>query len=66
MPETTSSSGDGPQDGVQVDLISTERMNGKTSMEKIRLILDSVREGDIVVLESGLTPTRSRSSSKSR
>jgi hypothetical protein len=25
-------------------------------MEKIRLILDSVRDGDIVVLEQGLTP----------
>ncbi|MFC3477898.1 DUF2073 domain-containing protein [Halobacterium litoreum] len=54
MPETTS--GDGPEEGVQVDLISSERMSGKTSMEKIRLILDGVRDGNIVVLESGLTP----------
>ena len=52
MPETTE-----PDDrGVQIDLISGERMNGLTSMEKIRTILDSVHEGNIVVLEQGLTP----------
>ena len=39
-----------------MDLISGARMEGLTSMEKIRLILDSVRDGDIVVLEQGLTP----------
>jgi len=27
-----------------------------TSMEKVRLILDKVKTGKIVVLESGLTP----------
>ncbi len=43
-------------DGVQIDLISGERMKGKTSMEKIRMILDGVRQGNIVVLEKGLTP----------
>ena len=31
------------RDGVQIDLISGERMAGLTSMEKIRLILDGVR-----------------------
>jgi hypothetical protein len=54
MPETTSD--DGPAEGVQIDLISGERMAGKTSMEKIRLILDGVRDGNIVVLESGVAP----------
>ena len=53
MPETTS---EASGDGVQIDLISAARMSGKTSMEKIRMILDSVREGKIVVLEAGLTP----------
>jgi hypothetical protein len=43
-------------DGVQIDLISSERMSGKTSMEKIRDILDGVHEGNIVILEGGLTP----------
>jgi hypothetical protein len=43
-------------DGVQVDLIGGERMSGKTSMEKIRMILDGVRDGNIVILEEGLSP----------
>jgi hypothetical protein len=46
----------GDDEGVQIDLISEERMEGKTTMEKIRLILDGVREGNIVILEAGLTP----------
>jgi hypothetical protein len=43
-------------DGVQIDLISGERMDGLTSMEKIRMILDGVHEGNIVILEEGLSP----------
>ena len=43
--------------GVQMDLISEEKMAGMTAMEKIRLILDGVKEGKIIVLERGLTPT---------
>jgi len=43
-------------DGVQVDLISGDRMDGLRTMEKIRLILDSVHEDNIVILEQGLTP----------
>ena len=43
-------------DGVQIDLISAERMDGKTTMEKIRMILDGVRDNNIVILEAGLTP----------
>ena len=42
--------------GVQIDLISGERMASKATMEKIRMILDGVHEGNIVVLEDGLTP----------
>ncbi|MFC7018433.1 MULTISPECIES: DUF2073 domain-containing protein [Haloarcula] len=45
-----------PSDGVQIDLISGERMDGLTSMEKIRTILDGVRDGNIVILEEGLSP----------
>ncbi len=51
MPEVRNS-----DDGVQVDLIGGERMAGKTSMEKIRMILDGVRDGNIVILEEGLSP----------
>lgn len=47
---------DEDKDGVQLDLVSGERMDGLTSMEKIRLILDGVRDGNIVVLEEGLSP----------
>ena len=43
--------------GVQMDLISEEKMAAMTAMEKIRLILDGVKEGKILVLERGLTPT---------
>ncbi len=42
--------------GVQIDLISSERLERLTSMEKIRLILDDVMEGNIVILEKGLAP----------
>ena len=45
-----------PGDGVQIDLISGERMAGLASMEKIRMILDGVRDGNIVILEEGLSP----------
>lgn len=44
------------RDGVQIDLVSGERMDGMTSMEKIRMILDGVHEGKIVILEQGLSP----------
>ena len=57
MPETKEpADGDGLSDGVQIDLIGADRMEGLTSMEKIRMILDGVRDGNIVVLEEGLEP----------
>ncbi|AWB26593.1 DUF2073 domain-containing protein [Halococcoides cellulosivorans] len=43
-------------DGVRIDLVSADRMAGLTTMEKIRTILDGVRDGKIVILESGLSP----------
>jgi hypothetical protein len=45
-----------PDDSVQVDMISAERMDGLRTMEKIRLILDGVHDGNIVILEQGLDP----------
>ncbi|WP_290817937.1 DUF2073 domain-containing protein [Halovivax sp.] len=42
--------------GVQIDLISGERMDGLACMEKIRMILDGVHDGNIVILEEGLSP----------
>ncbi|MCT9094862.1 DUF2073 domain-containing protein [Haloarchaeobius sp. HME9146] len=52
MPEAKTSDGG----GVQIDLISGERMANLASMEKIRMILDGVRDGNIVILEEGLSP----------
>ncbi|MFD1513069.1 DUF2073 domain-containing protein [Halomarina rubra] len=43
-------------DGVQIDLISAGRMSNLRTMEKIRTILDSVHDGNIVILEDGLSP----------
>lgn len=55
MPEATPERDDSDE-GVQIDLISGARMEGLTSMEKIRMILDGVRDGNIVILEEGLSP----------
>ena len=54
VPEIQPDDGDG--DGVQIDLISGERMANLRTMEKIRLILDGVHDGNIVILEEGLDP----------
>jgi hypothetical protein len=56
MAELTADDGNPSLDGVQIDLISAERMEGLRTMEKIRLILDGVRDGNIVILERGLDP----------
>ncbi|SDY70705.1 hypothetical protein SAMN05216564_108106 [Halopenitus persicus] len=50
------SGGNDDGNGVRIDLISGARMEGLTGMEKIRLILDGVRDGNIVILEEGLSP----------
>ena len=42
--------------GIQIDLISSEKLEKLTSMEKIHLILDHVRQGTIIILEKGLSP----------
>ncbi len=43
-------------EGVQLNLVSKEKLEKMGSMEKLRMILDNVKEGKIVVLESGLSP----------
>lgn len=42
--------------GVQLDMLSADRLSKMTSYEKIRLILDDVHQGCVVVLERGLSP----------
>ena len=39
-----------------MDMISEDKMNRMTPMEKVRMILDGVKNGKILVLERGLTP----------
>ncbi|PGF18263.1 hypothetical protein CP556_07425 [Natrinema sp. CBA1119] len=56
MPKATNADDSEPADGVQIDLMSGERMDGMATMEKIRMILDGVHDGNIVILEEGLTP----------
>ena len=57
MPEvTTGDDGEELGDGIQIDMISAERMEGMRTMEKIRLILDGVHDGNVVILEEGLDP----------
>lgn len=57
MPEITHESDDGGlHEGVQIDLVSADRLDGMRTMEKIRLILDGIHDGNIVILEQGLDP----------
>ncbi len=42
--------------GIRIDMLSKDHLSAMTSMEKVRLILDKVREGNILILEAGLTP----------
>ena len=57
MPEvTTDDDGEELGDGIQIDMISAERMDGMRTMEKIRLILDGVHDGNVVIFEEGLDP----------
>jgi hypothetical protein len=56
MPEQIEQEGEDSDEGVQLDMISAGRMDEMTSMEKIHFILDGVRDGKVVILESGLSP----------
>ena len=41
--------------GVKINLISSRKLDSMTSEEKLRYILDQVKEGTVLVLERGLT-----------
>lgn len=56
MAELDEPDGDEETDGVKIDLISGDRLDDLRTMEKIRLILDGVHDGKIVILERGLSP----------
>jgi hypothetical protein len=41
---------------VQISMISADKLQSMSTMDKIRLILDDVSRGRIVILEKGLDP----------
>jgi len=48
---------DGAIGEIEMTLISSRHLNGLTLPEKIRLIIDGVKDNKIVILEQGLSPT---------
>lgn len=42
---------------LKMDFVSSEALKNSTSMEKISMIVDKVKEGDLLVIEGGLTPS---------
>jgi len=40
---------------IKMDLVSEDKINSMTSMEKLRFVLDGVKAGNIVIVEGGLT-----------
>jgi hypothetical protein len=42
--------------GLKMDFLSSSALNSRTSMEKVSMIVDRVKNGDLVVIEGGLTP----------
>lgn len=44
------------QDGIRVDLLRQSQLTDMGRTEKIRYIIDRVREGRVVILENGLNP----------
>jgi len=44
-------------DGLKMDFLSSKALEDKSSMEKISMIIDRVKDGDILVLEGSLSPS---------
>jgi len=40
---------------IKLELISEDKINSMSSIEKLRFVLDGVKAGNIVILEGGLT-----------
>ena len=55
MEEEKSEQFDKEGEGISIDLISRERLD-ELGEEKIRFVLDQVKNGKVLVLENGLTP----------
>lgn len=44
------------ENGVKINLISQQKLNEFTSSDRIRFILEEVKNGTVLVLEKGLSP----------
>ena len=42
--------------GIKLDFLSSSALNACTSMEKVSMIVERVKKGDLVVIEGSLTP----------
>lgn len=42
--------------GLKMDFLSSTALNSQSSLEKISMIVERVKEGDLVVIEGGLSP----------
>ncbi len=41
---------------LKMDFLSSDALISRSSMEKVSMIVDRVKDGDLIVLEGGLTP----------
>lgn len=54
--ETNGLNTDSETTGLKMDFLSSTALDSQTSMEKVSMIVDRVKNGDLVVIEGGLTP----------
>lgn len=47
---------DTDMNGLKMDFLSSTALNSQTSMEKISMIVNRVKDGDLIVIEGGLSP----------
>ena len=47
---------DANMNALKMDFLSSTMLNSHTGMEKISMIVNRVKDGDLVVIEGGLTP----------
>ncbi|MGZ7047725.1 MAG: DUF2073 domain-containing protein [Methanobacterium sp.] len=43
-------------DGLKMDFLSSDALISRSSIEKVSMIVDRVKGGDLVIIEGGLTP----------
>jgi hypothetical protein len=42
--------------GLKMDFLSSDALHSQSSMEKVSMIVERVKRGDLVIIEGGLTP----------